>query len=101
MAYICAQIMTSDFSVTDGSYFFFLIDCTEGNVAVSLGDANNINGYPYLFKKMDTSSHVVTITPVVTGQTIDNETSYQLGTNDFVTLYAINNVDVPTWYTIN
>jgi hypothetical protein len=77
MSYIGVSNQNTDFTM-DGSYQIYLVDCTNNNVTVTMGDINVIsNGYIFTIKRMDSTTNTLTIV-CSAGQTIDGNPTYTL-----------------------
>ncbi len=87
---------TTTLQVVDN--FYYPIDCTSNNVAVALPPVSANHSKKYLIKKIDSSTHAVTIT-AGTGDTIDGASSVTISTQ-WATVFIVSD-GVHTWHIIN
>ena len=80
----------------DQSQTTFLIDATSGNITFTL-DNDPTDGENYGIKRIDNSSHTVTVKGFNNSQTIDGSINVNLNYLDTMTLVAFNN----RWYKVN
>ena len=63
---------------TAGDEMVILVDATSGDKTITLPLASTSPGKVYYIKKIDTTSHKVTIQPNAVDEKIDNETNYEI-----------------------
>lgn len=68
---------SSDFTM-DGTYQYYLVDCTSNNVTVTFGDINDIGSQQlFIVKRLDTTGNTLTIVGT-SGQTFDGNSTASL-----------------------
>jgi hypothetical protein len=85
----------ADFTM-DGTYQYYLVDCTSNNVTVTFGYIDDISGIGnqlvFIIKRLDTTSNTLTIVGT-SGQTFDGNSSASLPTP-----YGNSVISLPTPY---
>lgn len=85
--YLATVTKTANYTATTIDRVIF-VDCTAGNITISLPQASPSLNIFYVIKKIDSTTNVCTISPFA-GDTIELTTSQKLGTqNDVVTLVS-------------
>lgn len=88
MSSIYPAYVNSDFTF-DGGYGGYLIDASDNDVTGTLPAASDNDGTPFYLKRLDTSANIVTIA-VSGSDTIDNQTSLTLNSDDKSLIFAFN-----------
>ena len=69
---------TKTYNYTAGDEMVILCDASSNNIAITLPTASTNASKVYYIKKIDTSSHIVTIKGNVPSETVDNEEEYKI-----------------------